>query len=87
MPVTAVVLTLRPEATERERLLAALDRDTRIELGEAAGNCLPLVLDVPDEREGAALLRDMEGWGGVAQVQVAAVYFEEYPGCGAGGGE
>ena len=78
MPIASVVLTLVHDREPlRDRVLAELTRDPRIELGPASGACLPAVLDTASAAEGEALVQSLVEKEGVVFVDVVAVDFSD----------
>jgi hypothetical protein len=65
MPVSALVVTLPQDPAVRSALLAKLQADPRICLGESTALRLAVVAETQDPREDEALFEELAGFDGV----------------------
>lgn len=79
MPITGLVITLTSEPVARRAALDAMSAHRAIELGEAAGDRLPVVVEAKTPDENAALWEWLHALAGVQFVDVAYVSFEDQP--------
>ena len=77
MPISAIVITLRHTAHDRDAVLAELAREPGVELGEPIGQRVPAVTETPTLREGRRLVERLLELAGVAHVDVLSVNFED----------
>lgn len=77
MLISSLVITLHDAPELRAEALAALQAQSKIELGEVNACWLPAVMEADDDREAHALHDWIAMLPGVAFVDVAAVHFEE----------
>lgn len=77
MPISALVITLRPTAHDRDAVLAELAREPYIELGQPEGQRVPAVSETPTLQEGRRLVERLLETAGVAHVDVLSVNFED----------
>lgn len=77
MPISAIVITLRHTAHDRDAVLAELARDPYIELGEPRGQRVPAITETPTLREGRQLVERLLEVAEVAHVDVLSVNFED----------
>lgn len=75
MTISALVVTLDPEAPARA--LAVLAADPRLILGNAIDCRLPVCAETTSAREGAALVDDLLRVTGVLSVDVVCIDFSE----------
>jgi hypothetical protein len=75
MIVSSLVVTLDPEPERRTRALAILASDTRLTLGDAIGDRLPVVAETASPELGAHLCEELAGRDGVLGVHVVAIDF------------
>jgi nitrate reductase NapAB chaperone NapD len=75
MPISALVLTVDPEAPGD--LLAALAADPRLTVGEAVGVRIPVVAETATARGGAELVEELLRTDGVLHVVVVCVELTE----------
>lgn len=76
MAVSALVVTLPQDPEIRGVLFERLARDPRVTIGDAIRDRLPIVTEMPNAREGAALVDDLERLAGV-RVDVVAIDFTD----------
>jgi hypothetical protein len=78
VPVSALVITLDPEAARRERGLAALAADSRLSLGAIQAGRLPAVAETATLAEGDRLVaEELPAIDGVVFVDVVLVDFSD----------
>jgi hypothetical protein len=73
VPISSLVVHLNAEHSSAPTLLAALESDPRITLGERVGNRLPVVVDAADIDEAEALFTALRDDAAVAHVDVVFV--------------
>ncbi|MCO4763846.1 MAG: hypothetical protein KC502_20200 [Myxococcales bacterium] len=83
MAISGLVLTLSNDDTDRAAALAVLSNMTCLELGERAGNRLPVVADTPDRRADRDLFERLGRITGVTFAEVAYVWFDTDAGAAA----
>lgn len=71
MPIVGAVLTLSGDEVLREQLLSELQGNDRVELGEAIGPHLPIVVDTADAAEDEAFWRELTQLPGLVRHVVA----------------
>lgn len=78
MPISAVVVTLKPDEALREEALKILRADPRLTLGELQRNQLPVVIDTETIVEGINIVREeLPDVAGVVFVHVVSVDFSD----------
>lgn len=74
MPVLGLVLRVDSRSEDLDRLRQRIDADPRLERGEEAAGCWPLVACLSDEGDTVddcrALHEELRRWPGVAEVEV-----------------
>lgn len=75
MPIASVVVTLDHRDGLRQEALARLVADQRIDLGEAVGPHLPIVLDTETSEEGVELVEALLTTPGILGVDVVRIDF------------
>ena len=78
MPITALVVTLKP--TANGATLAHLGNDPRIEVGPAQGSHWPLVVETASAHEGRSVAESLEALSEVVRVDLVSVNFEDLQG-------
>jgi nitrate reductase NapAB chaperone NapD len=76
MVVSALVVTLHPDAETRAATLAQLAADPRLELGPCHRDRLPVVSETDSTAAGAQLVDELQAIAGVARVDVVSIDFE-----------
>ena len=71
MPIVGAVLTLSEDRILREQLLSELERNDRVEIGQAVGPHLPIVVETADGEEDEAFWRELAETPGVLRHVVA----------------
>lgn len=80
MPISGLVVTLRPPGPDAQAAAAWLHTDARFAVGAAepqAPRRLPVTLDTPDQQEDKRTWEQLQDHPGIAFVDVACVFFEE----------
>lgn len=75
MVVSALVVTLSTNPGPRAAALAALAADSRLTLGEPAGDRLPVVAEAESAAHGVTLCDALGAQPGVVRVDVVAIDF------------
>jgi hypothetical protein len=75
MPIASLVVTLDDRDSLRQSALGRLVADSRIELGDALGAYLPIVVDTVTAEEGEELVESLLRTPGVLGVDVAGIDF------------
>jgi hypothetical protein len=75
MIISALVVTLSPQPSERAAAMAAITRDPRLTTGDAVGDRLPVVAEAESAAHGAELCDALGGQPGVLRVDVVAIDF------------
>lgn len=78
MPISAVVVTLKPDEALREAALKIMRADPRLTLGELQRVQLPVVIDTETIAEGINIVREeLPNIAGVEFVHVVSVDFSD----------
>lgn len=77
MPIASLVVTLDERTSLRESALAMLVGDPRVDIGEARGSHLPVVLDTQTTEEGVHAVEALLATPGVLGVDVVRIDFAE----------
>ncbi len=81
MPISGLVVTLSDDEDKSARVVATLEADARILVGERQKNRLPVVAETDTIGEGSQLVRqDLLEIDGVVFVDVVSVNFEDITG-------
>lgn len=75
MPIASLVVTLDDRDALRRGALGRLVADDRVDLGEARGAYLPIVVDTATAVEGAELVESLLATPGVLGVDVVRIDF------------
>jgi len=75
MVISALVVTLSPEAERRAAALAQLASDPRLTLGAAQRDRLPVVAESGSTADGVALVEALGDTPGVMRVDVVSIDF------------
>lgn len=77
MPISGLVVTLSEDTQRRAAALAELRRHDAIEVGEVAGERVPIVVTSADSDEDRRIWDWLSALPGVLLVSVAYIHFEE----------
>ncbi|QDG50182.1 hypothetical protein FIV42_05390 [Persicimonas caeni] len=78
MPVSAIVISLKNDASRRERALEMLEAHPHLELGELQNTQLPVVVETDTIAEGVRIVREeLPALDGVEFVHVVSVDFSD----------
>lgn len=76
MPIASLVITLDEREPLRGAALGRLVEDSRVDLGEAKGLYLPVVVDTKTALEGAELVEELLSTPGVLGIDVVRIDFD-----------
>lgn len=77
MPVSGLVITFSSDTADHSAVLEQLAREPTIELGDACGPKLPIVVDTDTREQDRTIWNWVRDLPGVAMVDVAFVGFED----------
>ena len=79
MAVTALVLTLSDDETERNAALLELARDPGVTVGDPFGARFPVVVDTESSREDKKCFQRIEALEGVHLIELVSVDYDDPP--------
>jgi len=81
MAVTALVLTLSDDETERKAALSELARQSGVTIGDPFGVRFPVVVDTESTREDKLCFERIEAIDGVHLIELVSVDYDDEPAC------